>query len=56
MEPVQRSGQVIRGNAQNLTGFGIYGLIAGLVKIDFFFQERHLLSSSTAYTKYERFA
>ena len=30
------------------------GLIAGLTKIDFF-QKRHLLSSSTAYAKYEFF-
>ena len=38
----------------NVTGFGKNGLIAGLVKTDFF-QKRHLLSSSTAYAKYERF-
>ena len=30
------------------------GLIAGLAKIDFF-PEKYLLSSSTAYAKYERF-
>ena len=31
------------------------GLITGLAKIDIFFQNRHLLNSSTAYTKYEHF-
>ena len=35
----------------NVTGFGKTGLIAGLVKIDFFPEK----SSSTAYAKYERF-
>ena len=31
------------------------GLIAGLAKMIFFFQKRHLISSSTAYAKYEHF-
>ena len=38
-----------------VTGFGKTCLIAGLVKLDFFFLKRHLLSSSTAYAKYECF-
>ena len=45
---------VQRHPSEYVTGFGINGLIAGLVKIDFF-QNRHLLSSSTAYAKYESF-
>ena len=38
-----------------VTGFGKTGLIAGLVKLIFFLQKMHLLSSSTAYAKYENF-
>ena len=34
-----------------VTGFWKNGLIAGLVKIVVFLQKRHLLSSTTAYTK-----
>ena len=44
-----------QGRFLYVTGLRKNGLIAGLAKIDFFFQKRHLLSSSTAYAKYERF-
>ena len=42
-------------NVLYVNGFGINSLIAGLIKIDFFSQKRHLLSSSIDYAKYEHF-
>ena len=39
----------------NVTGFGKNGIIAGLVKLIFFFQVKVSVSSNIAYAKYDRF-